>query len=360
MISRNGRLQVEKLAIVKDPIYLEHQTGSYHPENHQRLEAIYEMLDEDDISGKFKELGPRKATREEIEYIHASSYYNSIEATSGVSASYLDPDTVTSERSFEAALCAAGGVLTGIDTIFSGIAENVFALIRPPGHHAEKDRGMGFCLFNNIAIGAVYAMKQYSTDRVLIIDWDLHHGNGTQNAFYKDPKVLYFSTHQYPYYPGSGSFDEIGHGEGMGFTVNVPLSIGKGDEEFYKIFKKVLEPIAGEYKPQLVLVSAGFDSYAGDPLGGMDLTPSGFGNLTDIIKEIADNFSDGKLLMALEGGYDLSGLRQCVKTVMKSLIGEHDPEKAIVESDIEKIGHGADNAIENVKSVQRKYWDCIK
>jgi acetoin utilization deacetylase AcuC-like enzyme len=350
---------VEKLAVVKDPIYLEHRTGGYHPESHHRLSAIYEMLEDDDIAGKFKELRPRKATREEIEYIHLPSYYDRIEATSGISSSYLDPDTMTSERSFEAALYAAGGVLTGIDAIFSGETESVFALIRPPGHHAKKDRGMGFCLFNNVAIGAVYAIKKYASERVLIVDWDLHHGNGTQNAFYRDPRVLYFSTHQFPYYPGSGNFDEVGQVEGKGFTVNVPLTIGKGDEEFYKIFKKVLVPIAGEYRPQLVLVSAGFDSYMGDPLGGMGLTPSGYGSLTDIIKSIADNFSDRKLILALEGGYDLSGLRECVKTVMKSLIGEHKPQEALVGRDIEEIGHDADNAINTVISVQNKYWSCF-
>jgi acetoin utilization deacetylase AcuC-like enzyme len=353
------RLKVEKLAVVKDPIYLEHHTGGYHPENHHRLEAIYEMLEDDDIKGKFEQLRPRKATREEIEYIHLPSYYTRIEATSGQPVIYLDPDTMTSARSFEAALYAAGGVLTGIDAIYSSQAKNIFALIRPPGHHAEKDRGMGFCLFNNIAIGAAYAMKKYSADRVLIVDWDLHHGNGTQKAFYRDSHVLYFSTHQYPYYPGSGDFDEVGQGEGKGYTVNVPLSTGKGDAEFYKIFKKVLEPIAGEYKPELVLVSAGFDSFAGDPLGGMGLTPAGYGTLIEIVKSIADNFSGGKLLMALEGGYDLAGLRECVKAVMKSLLGENEPQKALVGGDIEEIGHTVDSAIESVKSVQKKFWNCM-
>jgi acetoin utilization deacetylase AcuC-like enzyme len=349
---------MKRLCIVRDSIYLEHKTQAFHPESHHRLEALYDLLDETDMRERYRLLKPRKATRKEIEYIHSPAYYDRVEATSHLGQTYLDPDTVTSPRSFEAALYAAGGVLAGIDSLFSSSADSVFALVRPPGHHAERDHGMGFCLFNNIAIGAAYAIEQHTIERVLIVDWDLHHGNGTQHSFYTDPRVLYFSTHQYPYYPGSGAVNEIGHGDGEGFTVNVPLTAGKGDEEYIRIFNKILVPIAHQYNPQLVLVSAGFDTYAGDPLGGMMLSPSGFGTLTELVAAIALRYAGGKLLLSLEGGYDLRGLRECVKGVINTLVD--GAESTILDPDRDREGSGAlDEYIEQVLAVQRKFWRCF-
>jgi acetoin utilization deacetylase AcuC-like enzyme len=193
-----------KTAIVKDEVFLQHKTGDYHPESHQRLEVVYEMLKDEDIEGTFEVLQPRPATQEELELNHSSDYISQVAATAGRPFSSLDLDTTTSAKSWEAAQKAAGGFLVAIDKVMGGEVENSFALVRPPGHHAEKSKGMGFCLFNNIAIGAHYARKKYNLERVLIVDWDLHHGNGTQNAFSGDPHVLFFSSHQYPYYPGSG------------------------------------------------------------------------------------------------------------------------------------------------------------
>lgn len=343
---------------MRDPVYLKHRTGEFHPESHLRLEALYELLDEPEMLGLYNPLEPRKATRKEIEYIHSPDYYDTVEATSSRDVTYLDPDTATSRHSFEAALYAAGGVLAGIDILLSDSKERVFALVRPPGHHAEKERGMGFCIFNNVAVGAAYAIERYSIRRVLIVDWDLHHGNGTQRSFYTDPRVLYFSTHQYPYYPGSGAAEETGHGEGEGYTVNVPLAPGMGDEEYCAIFERILLPIAQMYKPQLLLVSAGFDAYHDDPLGGMRLTSSGFKRLTEVLKSIAESHADGKLLLALEGGYDLNGLRDCVKSVIESLT---DVKAASTSRSGKQAAFRGQHEryIENVLSVQRRYWSCF-
>jgi acetoin utilization deacetylase AcuC-like enzyme len=211
---------------------------------------------------------------------------------------------------------AAGGVLVAIDRVLQGEFETCFALVRPPGHHAEKSWGKGFCLFNNIAIGAHYALKQYGLERILIVDWDLHHGNGTQHSFYNDPRVLFFSTHQYPYYPGTGAVEEIGRGDGLGYNVNVPLRPGTDNEQYVKIFRKILYPLSMKYKPDLVMISAGFDPYYKDPLGGMKVTPEGFAYMARILMDVADNCCEGRLVVTLEGGYHLTGLAESIKAVL--------------------------------------------
>jgi acetoin utilization deacetylase AcuC-like enzyme len=233
---------------------------------------------------------------------------------------HLDADTSTSARTYEVSLLAAGGFLAAIDAVMGDLA-NAFALVRPPGHHAERDRAMGFCIFNNIAIGARYALSAHGLERVLIVDWDLHHGNGTQHTFYSDPHVLYFSTHQYPYYPGTGHYTEVGEGDGRGYTVNVPLSTGYGDSDYANIFRHILQPIALAYQPQLILVSAGFDIYNRDPLGGMAVTPEGFARLTDIIMDIAQEVCQERIVITLEGGYNLEGQALSVKEVVQRLAG---------------------------------------
>jgi acetoin utilization deacetylase AcuC-like enzyme len=307
--------------VVKDKRYLEHDMGPYHVENPQRLVHIYRALD--DLKGVFEEIPPRAATRQEILAVHDSTYVDRIAATAGKSECHLDPDTATSPKSYEVSLLAAGGLLAAIDAVMDmHRVHNAFALVRPPGHHAERDRAMGFCIFNNVAIGAQYALSTHGLERVLIADWDLHHGNGTQHSFYADPRVLYFSTHQYPYYPGSGHYTEIGEGAGKGYTVNCPLSPGYGDADYANLFRHILRPIALEYQPQLILVSAGFDIYYQDPLGGMAVTPEGFARLTDIIMEIADAVCVGRVVMTLEGGYNVEGQALSVKEVVKQLAGE--------------------------------------
>ena len=343
-----------KTGIVRDESYLDHRPGEFHPESHRRLETVYDMLDDSDMTGNHPDVPVREATQEELLYIHAQDYINTVAATAGKPYGYLDGDTQTSAGSYKAALRAAGGLLNAIKMVNDGELDNAFALVRPPGHHAERNRGMGFCLFNNVAIGAVYAQKDLGLKKILIADWDLHHGNSTQHCFEADPSILYFSTHQYPYYPGTGSFAEAGRGEGEGFTVNVPLSTGFGDVEYNSIFQHVLQPIALQFKPDLVLVSAGFDIYEDDPLGGMLVTPAGFAGLTRILMEIAGQCCNGKLVITLEGGYNLQGLRDSVKAVLKELRGESPNEGRDLSGDtgIRAISP----IIDQVRKIHGRHW----
>ena len=310
-----------KTGIVKDPRYMEHNMGDFHPESPKRLEAIYRMIDKD-IKFPYLTIEPRTATEEEIQWVHTPSYVSAIKSTSGKERVVLDPDTSTSARSYEVALLAAGGVLKAIELILKGKIQNGFALIRPPGHHAEASRAMGFCLFNNVAIGAQYLLKKHGHKRILIMDWDLHHGNGTQNSFYDRNDVLYFSTHQFPHYPGTGHWREIGEGKGEGFTINIPLSSGKTNSDYLYIFEKILSPIADKFQPDFILVSAGFDIYEGDPLGGMQITAEGFGALANALLRLADKHCKNRILFTLEGGYNLQGLSEGSREVLLQLSGQ--------------------------------------
>lgn len=343
-----------KTGIVRDERYMDHRTGDFHPESHRRLEVIYEMLNDSDMVDRYIHVPVREATEEELLYIHSKDYINTVAATAGKPYSYLDADTQTSPGSYKAALLAAGGLCNAIKMVNTGELNNAFALVRPPGHHAERNRGMGFCLFNNVAIGARYAQKVLGLERILITDWDLHHGNSTQHVFEDDPSILYFSTHQYPYYPGSGSFYEVGNGKGEGYTVNVPLSTGYGDAEYIAIYQQVLQPIALEFKPDLVLGSVGVDIYKGDPLGGMAVTPEGFAGLTHTLMEIARLSCGGKLVLTLEGGYNLQGLRDSIKAILKELRGETTTK--------DQDWSGKENkgiltpVLDKVKEIHSKYW----
>jgi acetoin utilization deacetylase AcuC-like enzyme len=225
-----------------------------------------------------------------------------------------------SAGSLEAAYLAAGGVLAGIDAIMEKRIDHVFCAVRPPGHHAEAARAMGFCLFNNIAIAARYAQKRYGIQRVLIVDWDVHHGNGTQHSFEDDSSILFFSTHQYPHYPGTGRGTERGTGSGEGFTINVPMEAGGGDEEYRSIFQKVLTPAAERFRPEFILLSAGFDAHRDDPLASMTLTESGYADLTEIVVGIAKRHAGGRVLSALEGGYNLTALAASVDAHLTALL----------------------------------------
>ena len=345
-----------RTAILRDDIYLQHITGDSHPESHHRLEVVYGMLQDEDMQNTFRVLSPRPATREELQLNHSSSYIDQVASTAGRSFCSLDPDTTTSPKSWEAARMAAGGVLVAVDRVMEGEIENAFALVRPPGHHAESNNGMGFCLFNNIAIAAHYARQKHLLERILIIDWDLHHGNGTQNSFYEDPQVLYFSTHQYPYYPGSGSVDEDGQGKGKGFTVNVPLPGGQGDQDFAAIFKEILKPITSQFKPQLILVSAGYDIYSQDPLGAMDVTPEGFAILTSLIMDMARSSCQGRVVITLEGGYHLDGLRDSVKATIKELRGDSILKGSKKEG---KESSSTEKIIEKVKGLHKTSWSAL-
>jgi len=345
-----------RTGIVKDERYMDHMANVYHPESHSRLEVIYRMLQEPDMRGKFAEIRPRMANREELELIHGPRYIQLVASTADKGYTMLDPDTYACAKSYETAKLAAGGVLAAVDEVLGDNVDNAFAFIRPPGHHAETNRAMGFCLFNNVAIAAAYAIQKHKIQKALIVDWDLHHGNGTQHSFEARPDVLYFSTHQSPYYPGTGYVNETGTGEGKGFTVNVPLAPGPGDGEFMKIFEEILEPIALEYKPDLVFVSAGFDIYYEDPLGGMQVTPAGFANLARIILELAQKACQGKVVFLLEGGYHLEGLRDSVREVLKTQRGEVLADGR--DKNIRKITDKEMIApvLKRVKEVQKPFW----
>jgi acetoin utilization deacetylase AcuC-like enzyme len=348
LLAKEGIMNV---GIVRDEIFLEHITDDYHPENPNRLKYVYSMLNSIDKEG-ITYTPPRVATHDEIALIHDPAYIASIAATEGKMQRRLDPDTVTSPKSYEAACMASGGVLQLADMLISSEIKNGFALVRPPGHHAEKNKAMGFCLFNNIAIGARYLEKKHGLNRILIVDFDLHHGNGTQHSFYEDSSILYFSTHQYPYYPGTGWYNETGEGNGKGYTINIPLSYGMGDDDYEYAFREVLVPIADRYKPEAVLVSAGFDSYHNDPLGGMAVTEGGFATMTRILLEVAKKHCNGKVLCALEGGYDLSGLTTSVKAVTMELKGTpiYTPDKDTSPSNEMKETLG------KVKQVLQPFW----
>jgi acetoin utilization deacetylase AcuC-like enzyme len=351
---------MNRTGIAKDDRYLDHVMDPGHPESPERLRVIYRMLEEPEMKGFLEEVSPRPATRKELEMIHTPSYIDLVVKTSGKPHYRLDMDTSTCAKSYDTALLAAGGLLELIKAVMEGRLNSGFALVRPPGHHAEADRAMGFCLFNNVAIGAKYAIQNFSLERVLIVDWDVHHGNGTQNSFYEDPKVLYFSTHRYGFfYPGTGSANELGKGKGLGFTVNVPLSTGAGDAEYGNIFEKFLKPIALEYRPQLILVSAGFDIHYDDPLGGMEVTEKGFSRMTQVLMEVAAATAQGRLVITLEGGYDVSGQGRSVKSVLKEL-AQVSPldQKDLLEK--EKAGYSRiERLILQLKDIQRPYWKTL-
>jgi acetoin utilization deacetylase AcuC-like enzyme len=293
-----------------DRAMIGHDPGPGHPERPERLRAVEAILNALDAPA-FDFESPGEADRSVLTRVHAEAHVDRMLALRDDEAR-LDPDTVVSAGSIRAALLAAGAAVAGVDAICEGETETAFGLVRPPGHHAEADRAMGFCLFNNIAIAAAHARAVHGIERVLVVDWDVHHGNGTQAMFYGDPGVLFFSTHQFPFYPGTGALREVGAGAGIGHTVNVPLPPGTRDGDYAKVFGEILRPIADAYAPQLVLVSAGFDAHADDPLGGMEVTEDGFAMMCEAVRSIADAHAGGKLMLLLEGGYDLEGLARSV------------------------------------------------
>jgi acetoin utilization deacetylase AcuC-like enzyme len=345
-----------KTGIVKDTRYLQHSAGFAHPESPERLAAIYEMVENPLMDWKFSHIEPREATHKEIETIHSPSYVKFIASTAGQRSVYLDSDTATSPETYEIAKLAVGGVFNAIDSVIKGEVDNAFAFVRPPGHHAEKDTAAGFCVFNNIAIGAMHAILKYDLKKILIVDWDLHHGNGTQHSFYRDPRILYFSTHQYPYYPGTGSLEEFGQGEGEGYTINVPLREGAGDAAFVKIFRKVLQPVALEFKPELVLLSAGFDTHFQDPLGGMRVTPEGFAAMARILLNIAETCCQGRFVAVLEGGYHVVGLTRSVKAVLEEMLDETHVSEERLSHFEKEADEETEQLINKVISRIRPYW----
>jgi acetoin utilization deacetylase AcuC-like enzyme len=307
--------------LVYHSAYLEHDMGPGHPESPNRLRAIMQQLEQSSTMARLTKIEARKAEDEWLTQIHSPGYVLSLNRHAPTSGHVsLDADTSMSPGSLNAAYLAAGGVLAAVDAIMAQEVDHVFCAVRPPGHHAEAGRAMGFCLLNNVAIAARYVQKKYALARVLIVDWDVHHGNGTQHSFEDDASVLFFSTHQYPHYPGTGRGSERGKGEGTGFTVNVPMEAGEGDEEYHTVFLKSLVPAADAFKPEFVIISAGFDAHKDDPLASMGLTEAGYTDLTNIVAGIAKRHAQGRIISSLEGGYNLTALARSVDAHINALL----------------------------------------
>jgi len=310
-----------KTAFVYGDIYLKHKTGAGHPERPERLTAIVDRLKQKGLLDEVVAIKPVAASTEWLTAIHTPDYIEHVKQSCRSGTRYLDSaDTPISADSYDAALAAAGGVLAAVDAVMDGKASNALCAVRPPGHHALEDRAMGFCLFNNVAIAARYVQKKHKLARVLIVDWDVHHGNGTQAAFYDDPSVFYFSVHQSPFYPGTGSAEERGEGKGVGVTLNVPLRAGGGDSEYQRAFEEKLIPAATAFKPDFGLISSGFDAARGDLLGGMKITPEGYAALSRIVKSMATDHCQGRLVSVLEGGYNVEAVAASVEAHLRILM----------------------------------------
>ncbi len=341
-----------KAGYVYDPVYLKHETG-YHPENAKRLEAIMAHLEETGLIEQLTPVDPRPATVEELNYVHQASYISSLQDTAVRGGGWLDADTVMSPDSYDAALYAAGGAIEATDAVISGKVNSAFALVRPPGHHATRTAAMGFCLFNNIAIAARYAMKNHKIEKVAIIDFDVHHGNGTQEAFDSDPQVLYISTHQYPHYPGTGTIYETGSGAAQGSKVNIPLPAGSGDDEYRQVFERVIVPVTRRFRPELILVSAGYDPHWADHLAMMEVSTGGFADMVRTIKVLADEFCDGKSVFTLEGGYNLKALAASVKATFDVLLENPDIEDPLGPAERRWATPDISELIEEIKEIHK-------
>jgi len=310
-----------KTAYVYHPLYLAHELHG-HPERPERLERVMELLKQKGMLERLVALEPAPATEAEIELVHSSAHHLRVQQVAARGGGHMDADTFVSARSYDAAMLAAGGVNTAVRAVLQGEIDNAFCLVRPPGHHATPDRAMGFCLFNNVAVAARVAQQENGLERVLIVDFDVHHGNGTQDIFYQDPSVLYFSTHQYPYYPGTGDWGETGHRQGEGTTVNAPLPPGVGDAGYADVFRSLLWPVAQRFRPQLILVSAGFDAHWSDQLAFMLLSLNGYAHLTRELYDIAQALCDGRIVFVLEGGYHLDVLAYSVLNTLYALLDD--------------------------------------
>jgi acetoin utilization deacetylase AcuC-like enzyme len=327
---------------VYDPIFLEHNLVG-HPENRERLVNIMALLEEKEALQGLAQVAARPVAMEQLTRVHSPAYVEQVRRLTERGGGHLDPDTYVNNRTYDAALAAAGGLVNAVLATLHGEIDNAFALVRPPGHHAAKSRGAGFCIFNNVAVAARAALVEGGIERLLIADFDVHHGNGTQDLFYDDPAVLFFSTHQYPHYPGTGHWSETGQGAGEGTTINFPLPPGVGDEGFRRIYDEVLAPAARRHRPQLILVSAGFDSHWDDPLAGLNLSIQGYADLARRLIELAGERCFGRIVFTLEGGYHEAVLPYAVLNALRLLSAHGEVEDPLGpaplkrERDIDKL-----------------------
>lgn len=302
-----------RTGLVTDPIYLLHKNESgIHPECPERLQSIIGRLNEKKLTDQLIPFSARMAEDEIVLNCHTQAHLERIRKAGVNAPCYLDSDTFVNRASVEAAFTACGGVIAGVDAVVNEECDNVFCAVRPPGHHAESDRAMGFCLLNNIAVGARYAQRAHGLEKIFILDWDVHHGNGTQEIFYEDETVFYFSIHQFPLYPGTGRREETGRNRGIGFTRNVPLRAGSGDEDYRLVFKREFQEAISFFQPDLIMISAGFDAHSDDPLAQMKVSSEGFADLTRHVKNAAGRYCNGRIVSVLEGGYDLKALADSV------------------------------------------------
>ena len=351
---------MNKTAIVFSPIYYRHNSGNGHPESAKRLLAIIHELEKSGLAknDKLQFVHPEKACIEDVELVHGVEYIRLVEAVCKSGGGLLDlQDTVVSPESFEVALYAVGGTLKAVDLVMERKCENAFALVRPPGHHAGKYRALGFCLFNNVAIAAEHLLREFKLKKVLILDTDAHHGNGTQEKFYDRSDVLYISLHEDPSsFPGTGFIDEIGEGEGLGYNVNVPLPFGTSDQIYLKAMKEIVEPIAYQYKPEFILVSAGFDGHYTDPVGELSLSAMCIQQVYEIIVDLASELCQGKLVSALEGGYNLKSVGKLATAAiakMSAIPYTIEDRAPVANRSIESQGL---KVLKEVKKVQRAFW----
>ncbi|EQB63952.1 MAG: hypothetical protein RBG1_1C00001G1531 [candidate division Zixibacteria bacterium RBG-1] len=315
-----------KTGLVFHPDYLKHLTGKDHPEKPDRLKAIMSGLEKSGLLEKLAKIEASHSALEWVEKVHDRNYIDFVKKICQEGPRLLDADTVVSEESFDIALKAVSGVLAACDAVMKKKVDNAFCAVRPPGHHAEKDKAMGFCLFNNVAVAARYLQKFHKLKKILIVDWDVHHGNGTQNIFYSDPTVYYFSVHQFPFYPGSGSEEEEGKGEGKGYTLNIPMAPGSGDTEYTEMFENIFYPEAKRFKPDFILISAGFDGHKDDGLAQINLTEKGFQTMTEVVMKLAEDSCQGRVVSVLEGGYNLKSLSGSVEAHIETLLS-WEPKK---------------------------------
>ena len=309
------------VGFVTNPLHVEHAVEE-HSEGPQRLEAVLALLEECRLLDRVERIEPRDATNEELAWAHDPRYVEALRRACDQGGGWADFDTYICPRSCAAAWQAAGACLAATEAVLLGRVRSAFCAVRPPGLHARPRQAMGFCLLNNVAVAAQYAQRRHGLERVAIVDIDVHHGNGTQEAFYDDPGVLYISTHQYPFYPGTGRASETGAGEGEGANVNLPLPAGCGDAEYRAAFEQIVEPVVRRFRPQLLLVSCGFDAHYADPMAMMALSVAGYGELAQRLRTLAEELCDGRIVFALEGGYDLDAVSWGARRVLEVLLGE--------------------------------------